>query len=114
MTLGEHIRDARERAGLSARDLARIVGVVPTYISRIELGRDPTPPTEAVVRRIAQAVGADAEHMLWLAGRVPEWVEALVLADPGVPALLEAMRRHKVKAHAVRELVESGAAGGAS
>lgn len=38
-SLGRHLREARLRAGLSQGDLARVIGVHPTYVSHVERGK---------------------------------------------------------------------------
>jgi transcriptional regulator with XRE-family HTH domain len=42
--VGNHVRDLRERAGLTQRELGNLVGVTNNAVSAIELGRNPIPP----------------------------------------------------------------------
>lgn len=42
--VGNHVRDLREKAGLTQRELGNLVGVTNNAISAIELGRNPIPP----------------------------------------------------------------------
>jgi len=55
MSLGERIKLARRRAGLSQRDLASRVSVTAAAISKYELGKDV--PSSGVLLRLAKALG---------------------------------------------------------
>jgi transcriptional regulator with XRE-family HTH domain len=55
---GRSLRDVRAERLLSLRELARLAGVAPSTIYKIELGR--STPHLSVVRRIAVALNVDA------------------------------------------------------
>lgn len=55
----------------SLREFARKVGLSPAYLSRIENEKEP-PPSEAVVERLAEALGADKYELFSYAGKIPE------------------------------------------
>jgi transcriptional regulator with XRE-family HTH domain len=58
---GMRMRTLRKRKALSQRDLARLAGVSPTTINRIEQGLiEPNPSTK---RKIAQALGVSPEDI---------------------------------------------------
>lgn len=63
MRLGENIRFYREKAGLSLRDLADLVGVTYATLSRYETGK--TTPKYDVLQQIARAVGVDSVYYLY-------------------------------------------------
>ena len=58
---GETLRDLRLEAGVGLRELARLIGKSPGYLSDVENGRVP-PPSEPVILDIAIA-----PYLLWLA-----------------------------------------------
>jgi uncharacterized protein len=60
--VGERIRAARKRAGLTQRALARRSGVAQPHISAIESGR--VNPTEAVVDRLIEAAAVRPSVLL--------------------------------------------------
>ncbi len=64
------LRELREQAGLSQRELANKVGVNFTYLSKIESGVMP-PPSEKVILRLAEVLNADKDELMTLAGKVP-------------------------------------------
>jgi len=65
---GSTIRDARLRQDLSLRQLARAVGISPTYLSHVEVNRVPPPSSEIVVR-LAGALKLPPNTLLADAGR---------------------------------------------
>jgi len=68
-TLAEVIREARVRARLSMRELARRSGLSAAQISRIEAGGVERPVAETLVR-LAKALGRDAQLLLVFAGHI--------------------------------------------
>ena len=64
---GAFIRREREAREIGLRQMARKIGVSPTYMSKVE--RDEfTPPTEDKVRSIAQIIECDPDELLAMAG----------------------------------------------
>lgn len=63
MTLGERVRTARERAGLSSNELARMVGTSQPSVTRIESGETPK-PNVFVVAAIAKALGVTVDELI--------------------------------------------------
>lgn len=57
MAAGKLIRDARQRAGVSQRALARRAGTSQSWISDVERGR--VSPTEATLRRLLLCLGEE-------------------------------------------------------
>ncbi len=70
MAFGERVRTLRKAQGLSQRDLAGRAGIDFTYLSKIENGRI-EPPSEEVIRRVAQELDADADELIILADKFP-------------------------------------------
>ena len=65
MVLSEHLRELRERKGLTVRALADLIGKSPGYISRIE-GRGEVPSPELLCK-LAEVYGVGPEKLLELA-----------------------------------------------
>jgi phage repressor protein C with HTH and peptisase S24 domain/DNA-binding XRE family transcriptional regulator len=74
---GREVRRARKSRGLTLDDLAAATGIAKSYLSQIETGYA-APPRDDKVRRIAAALGLDAESLLALAhvGQMPEDLKA--------------------------------------
>jgi transcriptional regulator with XRE-family HTH domain len=84
---GEFIRQKREAKEIGLREMAKMIGVSPTYLSKVE--RDEfSPPVEDKVRAIAGIIGCDVDDLLARAGRVSS-------------DLADIIRRHPVQAAAL-------------
>jgi transcriptional regulator with XRE-family HTH domain len=70
MAFGEKLRELRRDRGLSQRGLADRAGIDFTYLSKIENGRM-EPPSEEVIRRVAEELDADADELIVLADKFP-------------------------------------------
>src|ERR671925_510934 len=56
-TLGGKIRKQRRRLGLTLDELAGRTGISKPYLSLIETGRVPNPPSDEKLRRLEQTLG---------------------------------------------------------
>lgn len=85
---GAFIRRERETREIGLREMAKKIGVSPTYMSKVE--RDEfTPPTEDKVRAIAQIIECDVDELLAMAGRMPSDLADIIKRNPvEVSALL--------------------------
>jgi transcriptional regulator with XRE-family HTH domain len=71
-TFGKLIRQARKAKELSQRELASLVGVNYTYLSKLENDHAGTPPSEEVIGRLAECLDLEADTLIYLAGRITE------------------------------------------
>lgn len=60
-TLGQRLRELRERAGLSLREVAKASKISAPFLSDVELGR--RFPTNETLALIAQKLGASADDL---------------------------------------------------
>lgn len=72
-TVGEYVRQRREEAGLSIRELARRADIDFTHLSRIEKGEKR--PTAESLQKIGDALGIDSGELLAYAGIHPSLPE---------------------------------------
>ena len=88
LRFGAFVRREREAREIGLREMAKKIGVSPTYLSKVE--RDEfTPPTEDKVRAIAQIIEWDTDELLALAGRMPSDLAEIIKRNPvEVSALL--------------------------
>jgi transcriptional regulator with XRE-family HTH domain len=68
-TFGQKLQELRRSAGLSQRGLAEQVGVDFSYISKVENDRLPPPAADTIVK-ICAVLGAPADELLALTGKV--------------------------------------------
>jgi transcriptional regulator with XRE-family HTH domain len=59
--LGARLRDERQKAGMSLRELARRLGVSPSFVSQIENGK--ASPSVATLYSIAQVLGTSIDSL---------------------------------------------------
>src|SRR4029079_2634942 len=85
-SLGDYIREQRESAQVSLRQLAKSAGVSNPYLSQIERGVKK--PSAEILAQIAKGLRISAETLYVRAGILDERstgdVVAAVLADPGL------------------------------
>lgn len=90
---GSVLRERRLEKGFSLRKFAELVDISPTYLSLVETGKAEYAPAAERVRKMAEVLGADPDHWIALAGRMPEDVKNIILKDPEqMPALLRAAK----------------------
>lgn len=82
-TVGSFVREQREAAGLTQRQLADTVGITAAFLSQVELGTA-RPPSEEKIRAIALALGVDPDVLLQRAGRIPADILDAVKKHPEV------------------------------
>jgi ribosome-binding protein aMBF1 (putative translation factor) len=78
---GALVRREREAKEIGLREMAKMIGVSPTYLSKVERGEFP-PPAEDKVRKIAAILGQDADELLALAGRVASELTDIIRERP--------------------------------
>jgi len=78
---GPTIRAWREEKEIGLRRFADIVGMSPTYLSKVERGDFP-PPGEEKIKAIAKALERDADQLLALAGRVASDLSDIIQQKP--------------------------------
>src|SRR5262249_5237984 len=100
---GAFIRRQRETKEISLREMAKMIGVSATYLSKVE--RDEVlPPTEAKVRAIARIIECDADELLSRAGRLSSDLLDIIKSHPvGLAALLRTTKG--LKADDVAQLI---------
>src|SRR3954468_4006635 len=84
---GGFVRREREAREIGLREMAKMIGVSPTYLSKVE--RDEfAPPAEDKVKAIAVILGQDPDELLALAGRVSSDVTDIIKQNPRMATFL--------------------------
>jgi len=83
---GSFVRTQREallaeRAQFSLREVARQIGVEPSYLSKVERGIEP-PPSENRIRRLADTLEVDPDVLLAMAGKVSQELQEIIRKRP--------------------------------
>ena len=80
-SFGALVRRERKGKQIGLREMAKKIGVSPTYLSKIERG-DFDPPAEDKVKKIAEIIGRDPDELLALAGRVASDLTDIIRRRP--------------------------------
>ena len=78
---GAFVRRKREEKDLGLREMAKKIGISPTYLSKCERDEFP-PPSEDRVREIAKILGCDVDDLLARAGRVSSDISDIIKRHP--------------------------------
>lgn len=70
--LGEFIASARKERGVGLRALAREIRRSPSFLVMIEKNDPPPGVAEETLRRIARALDLNPDHLITLAGKIPD------------------------------------------
>ncbi|AGG05936.1 helix-turn-helix domain-containing protein [Dehalococcoides mccartyi] len=76
-TFGQTLRELRQKAGITQRELASRIGMDFSYISKIENDRLPSPAADTIVT-ISRALNESPEQLLALTGKIPSEVEEAI------------------------------------
>ena len=108
-SFGQIVRELRIRNKdySSLREFAKKVGLSPAYLSRIENEKEP-PPSEAVVERLAGALGTDKYELFSYAGKVPtEFLETFKRNPKGVASFMRRVQEVGLESDSDWEEIES-------
>jgi transcriptional regulator with XRE-family HTH domain len=115
MNFGQLIRDLRRQKGLTQRDLAKVLAGMGldadfSYISKIENGTVPHPPSEKLIRGLAKVLEADPDELLDLAGKFDQRaLQDIVTQIPEAGVLLRRLQGgHLTREQIKRILDETG------
>jgi len=91
MTLAERLSALRAEKSMGIRELGRAVGVTGMHISNLEKGK--SAPSAELVLKLAAALDADADELLYLADQVaPEVVEVIQSNHQAIPNFLRSAK----------------------
>ena len=78
---GAFVRRQREAKEIGLREMAKMIGVSPTYLSKVERDEFP-PPAEDKVKAIAKIIEWDTDDLLARAGRVSSDIFYIIKRRP--------------------------------
>ncbi|MGH7510871.1 MAG: helix-turn-helix domain-containing protein [bacterium] len=86
-SFGETIREMREARRVGLREAAERLAISPTYLSRIERGKE-RPPRPELVKKLARMLGGDADLLFRLAQSTDPDIVQYINLTPSVPEFL--------------------------
>ena len=102
-SFGERIKERRLERGFGLREAAKLFGISPTYLSRIENRAERNPPKQETIEKIAEVLQMDFDELMRLAGRFTDDVKEFLTQDEAMPAFLREAREENLSG---RELLE--------
>ena len=93
-TLGETLRELRLQKGIKLRDMAKRLGVTPTYLSQVEQDKFSV-PTEERIRQIGEEIHLpllQVDRLVMMAGRTPRELFDILVEQPEMANFLRAAR----------------------
>jgi transcriptional regulator with XRE-family HTH domain len=107
-SFGQLIRQARKDKGYSQRQLAELVHLDYTYLSKLENDRAEHPPSEEAIRSLAQHLDLlNEEELIYLAGRMPQRDQELL--KPNYKSMPELFRRLREDPEFAQEILRRSA-----
>lgn len=102
---GALLQALRRRAGLSQGALAKLAGIDPSYVNRLERGEREPPKREIVEALIAalQLPPDDADRLLVAAGHLPRALQRLGPLDPTLMLVADILADERIPAEERRE-----------
>lgn len=105
---GETLRDFRVAQDLGLRETATKVGISPTYLSRIERGKE-SPPRPSVIKELAKVLAADPDVLFRLSASTDPEVVEFLHSQPEVMTLLRYIKDANFTEEEVRQLAQVAA-----
>lgn len=106
MSFGNKIRELRLAKGLAQRDLAELVRIDFTYLSKIENNKVP-PPSDEVIHQLAEHLEANEEELLTLAAKVDsDELREAVARNPRIGVLFRKLQSKGLSDDQVRRMME--------
>ena len=101
---GETIRDLRIAQDLGLREMATKVAISPTYLSRIERGKE-RPPRPEVIKELAKVLAADPDVLFRLSSSTDPEVVGFLHDQPEVMNLLRFIKDSAFTEAEVKRLI---------
>lgn len=105
-TFGNRLRELRKARDLSQRELAKMVNLDFTYLSKIENDRMP-PPSAAAITNLASELNADKDELLALAGKVPKDIGETYRKSEGARMFLRSATTRKLTEQDWKRLLQN-------
>ena len=106
-TFGSHIKTLRTARNIGQRELARNIGVSPSYLNDIENNKRLAPRKE-IIKKIAHILEANLENLFDLAGksknRIPPDIPDIIKKNNEIPSLLRTIERYGLNSTEIQKI----------
>ncbi len=102
---GDTIRSLRIAQELGLRETAMVVGISPTYLSRIERGKE-SPPRPDIIKNLAKVLAADPDVLFRISASSDPDDLAYLKSQPVTLKVLRYLRDEQFTADEIESLLE--------
>ena len=106
-TFGSYIRELRTSKGIGQRELAKKIGVAPSYLNDIEKSKR-TAPKNNIIKKLSTTLKADLNLMYDLAGdskkSIASDIEEFIIENPSITSLIRSIRENKISSDEINNL----------
>lgn len=104
-TFGSHIKTLRAARNIGQRELARNIGISPSYLNDIENNKR-FPPRREIIKKIAHILEANLENLYDLAGKpknkIPPDIPDIIRKNNEIPSLLRTIESYGLNSREIR------------
>lgn len=104
-SFGETLRELRTAQDLGLRETALLVGISPTYLSRIERGKE-NPPKPETIKALAKVLAADPDVLFRLSSSTDPEVTESLNSNPKIVELVRLIGRNNISDENLDRLLE--------
>lgn len=108
-SFGETIRDLRVAQDLGLRETATKIGISPTYLSRIERGKE-RPPRPEVIKTLAKVLAADPDVLFRLSSSTDPEIVDYLHNQPEAMMLLHYIKDASFTGDEIKNLIQAAEA----
>ncbi len=106
-TFGSHVKTLRAARNIGQRELARNIGISPSYLNDIENNKR-LPPRKEIIKIIAHILEANLENLYDLAGKsknkIPPDIPDIIKKNDEIPSLLRTIERYGLNSIEIRKI----------
>jgi len=106
-TFGNHIKTLRTARNIGQREMARLVGVFPSYLNDIENNKR-FPPRKEIIKKIADILEANLENLYDLAGKsknkIPPDIPDIIKKNKEISSLLRIIEKYGLNVIEIKKI----------
>ncbi len=106
-TFGSYIRDLRIRKGIGQRELAKKIGIAPSYLNDLEKSKRAAPKIN-IIKKISIILKADLNLMYDLAGdskkSIASDIEEFIKENPSITSLIRSIKENDISMDEINNL----------
>ena len=106
-TFGSYIRELRTSKGIGQRELAKKIGVAPSYLNDMEKNKRAAPKT-SILKKLSILLKADLNLMYDLAGNskktIASDIEEFIKENPSIASLIRSIKKNDISMDEINDL----------